>query len=266
MLILKTLFLWKKKHPSEASGASFDCGNNMPQQYLMLPKAVSSLGMSFVLDITDDSMSDAGILPGDSLRFQLALSAVEGDVVLALAGGVEVVRMYYRNHDGGEWLLACKAECPPIPCDPEADVTIIGIAIEHIRSRHIVPPHCCEACLRHFNHSRSEQSSRYGTDVSAVIARVAPTIAKRRQWYAVYRALVDCDILQQERFEAFVSLVQECVPDHPKLPTAEIMRRMSVQTFTRPVAQWDINNAPVNGIRFERYADIAQSVIRGLTR
>ena len=48
------------------------------------------------------------------------------------------------------------------------------------------------------------------------------------------------------------------VPEHKPLPTIVEMQRLAVQSFSKPVAMWRADNAPVKGKRFKDYLHIAQ--------
>ena len=96
-----------------------------------------------------------------------------------------------------------------------------------------------------------------------IICRVAHMVKHKRQWYAVYRALVDQKLLDKDMFATFSDLVAQHLPHHEHIPSAGLMRRMATQSFRKPIALWDAEDAPVSGARFEEYMRIARECFRG---
>jgi hypothetical protein len=93
--------------------------------------------------------------------------------------------------------------------------------------------------------------------VEAMIGGLAKQIKAGRQWYAVFRPLVDVTFLTAKDYDEFVGMVQKVVPDHEHLPKRLELQRMAVGSFTKPVKNWREDNAPVRGTRFYNYKAIA---------
>jgi hypothetical protein len=98
-----------------------------------------------------------------------------------------------------------------------------------------------------------------------VIHEIAGQISVARQWYAVYRPLVDCKVLSEGSYEDFTEWVKRIVPSHPHLPKAVEMQRMYDKSFRSAVVLWDKKNAPVQGKRFDEYRKIAEEVRKRLS-
>ena len=84
----------------------------------------------------------------------------------------------------------------------------------------------------------------------------------KRQWYAVFRALVDKGALGADGYEEFVQILHNVIPEHPYHPTSDELKRMEVQSFRHNVTLWDEANAPVTGARFEAYLRIANATLK----
>jgi hypothetical protein len=93
------------------------------------------------------------------------------------------------------------------------------------------------------------------------ICHVAPMVKQGRQWYAVYRALVDKRAVEDGAYAEFVQRVCVLVPSHSHLPQVSELRRMEVQSFRRCVELWDAEDAPVSGARFDTYLQIARTTM-----
>ena len=97
--------------------------------------------------------------------------------------------------------------------------------------------------------------------VSWCIREIAPEVKVARQWYAVYRAMVDKDVLKVEDFETFCSMVIKEMPEHEHLPTVVEMQRLAILSFRKPIKKWDPSDAPVKGERFKAYKSIGLKMI-----
>jgi hypothetical protein len=78
-----------------------------------------------------------------------------------------------------------------------------------------------------------------------------------RQWYAVYRAMADKNVVKEEDYETFCEMVKTEVPRNEHLPSCDELQRLAMLSFTKPVRNWNSENAPVKGKRFNDYLMIA---------
>ncbi len=72
------------------------------EEYMTMPEQLVAGGADFLLRVKGDSMIDAGILDGDVVVVRKADTAVNGDIVVALAGDDEsldeaTVKRYFRE-------------------------------------------------------------------------------------------------------------------------------------------------------------------------
>jgi repressor LexA len=82
-------------HGRIAAGAPIEAleGQNM----LSVPAALLGAGEHYALEVSGDSMVDAGILDGDYALIRKADVAREGDIIVALVDGSEATLKYFRK-------------------------------------------------------------------------------------------------------------------------------------------------------------------------
>ena len=64
---------------------------------LAVPAALLGSGEHYALEVSGDSMVEAGIFDGDYALIQKASTAREGDIVVALVDGQDATRQYFRR-------------------------------------------------------------------------------------------------------------------------------------------------------------------------
>ena len=94
--------------------------------------------------------------------------------------------------------------------------------------------------------------------VEQVIREMGDVVKQIRQWYAVYRAMVDLNLLSKCDYTQFVEKVSVLLPTHKRLPQTAELRRMAVNSFHKSVEDWKSDDAPVSGYRFDTYLEIAK--------
>lgn len=231
-------------------------GDPRHDEYILLPKNLVGRYPMFFVDVDGDSMSGAGIMPGDRLRVQVCATAEDGDIVIASVDGECTVKAYFRDEDGRRWLVPRNESYRPIELTVDMDVRILGRVVEHIRQAPRIPHAELLRSIRSSGAAVSSALTGQEASASAIIRKMAPMVRYKRQWYAVYRPMVDGGLVAEGMYASFVDLVCRSVPGHPSLPTAELLRRMAVGCFRRPVARWNAGDAPIAGGRFEEYLRI----------
>ncbi|MFC7430189.1 MULTISPECIES: LexA family protein [unclassified Agrococcus] len=81
---------------------------------------------TFVLRVSGDSMTGAGIFDGDEVLVDRGLDAHDGSVVVAVVNG-EFTLKRLRQRDGATSLEAEHPAYPPIVMTPEDDLVIWGV-------------------------------------------------------------------------------------------------------------------------------------------
>ena len=225
--------------------------------FLRLPKDAIERNTVMDIDVMDDSMEDEGIRHGDRLRVQLTHRVRDGDIVWAWMGQKSFIRVYFTDEQGETWLLPRNDAYNAVRITPEKSVQIIGRVIGNIRESMRASYADCQKAVRRCLATQMEAREIRPNQVTEVIRQMAGKISNTRQWYAVFRPMVDKGIFGKNDYDAFVRQVYDAVPVHTHLPTGTELRRMAVDSFAKPVSLWLPHKAPVSGKRFEDYLNLA---------
>ena len=215
----------------------------------------------FKVPAVGDSMRDAGIESGDMLTIEACSYICDDDLVLACLDGEFLVKAFYEDEEGRKWLVPYNEKYDAIELNEQQRVSISGKVIEvskrHPRVRHRDSSRIVQKALL----NRQVPRTMTREELKQLIVTIAPMVKICRQWFAVYRPLVQRHQVEKGDYNAFCMLVREDVPDHGKLPAPIEIQRMDVQSFSKSVCFWDERNAPVKGTRFAYYKEIAERAL-----
>ena len=238
-------------------GMPSDVGDIRHDEYDLMPRDMVALNQTFTFNAYGDSMVGAGIDHGDRLEMLSTPVARHGDIVLASVGDGYTVKSYFVDDLGRAWLVPANSKYKAMLITEERRVRIEGRVVS-VRK---LDPRADNRAMRNAVLASEEYAPTHylskAERTDQAIRSVAPMVTMGRQWYAVYRALLDLRAWTGNAYTEFVQTVCTAVPDHPHLPSATELRRMEVQSFKRCVERWDKNNAPVTGTRFDAYMQIA---------
>jgi hypothetical protein len=244
------------------AGIPTEMGMETPGEVMMLARDMAGIDPVFMITVVGDSMKDAGIDHGDKLHVRTDVTIADGDIVLAWLNGKSTVKTYFSEGDR-KWLLPENDAYDPILLDESMQVRIIGRVEEVIKHSHRIS---YSACVQKVKNAFVEKPRTVTREMAEeVIGEIAGQIGIARQWYAVYRPLVDAKVLPEGSYEDFTEWVKRIVPSHPHLPKAVEMQRMYDKSFRNAVVLWDKRNAPVQGKRFDEYRRIAEEVRKRLS-
>lgn len=249
------------------AGVPSDPGDIVEGEYLMLPRKLVGWRPMFIIDVMGDSMRDAGIMSGDRLQVLVDAVVSDGDVVVAEIDGECTVKTFCTDEYGQKWLVPRNDNYEPILLTEDMNVRIVGKVVEHIKDAPRTP---YSECLKVIQRKRggkgkeAEPLSRH--HIEKAVKTVASHVEHGRQWYAVYRAMLDRGATEKDGYSGFAELVARLVPEHGHLPVAGELRRMAVQSFRKQVALWERKDAPVSGQRFDDYLRIARAMLEALDR
>lgn len=242
-------------------GTPNEAGDIRSDEYALMPRDMAVLNMTYALNAYGDSMVGAGIDHGDRLEVLSTPVARHGDIVVASLEGGKTVKSFYVDEFGRQWLVPANKKYKPILITEERKVRIEGRVVsvrkmdpraENREMRNAVMASEEYAAVKVYTkEQRAERAIRH----------VAPMVKQGRQWYAVYRALVDKRAVEDGAYAEFVQRVAVLVPDHSHLPSVSELRRMEVQSFRRCVELWNAEDAPVSGTRYETYLQIARATM-----
>ena len=225
-----------------------------------IPSNMFGTGM-MMLRVKGESMRDAGFSTGDRVVVDYDESIRDGDIVVASLGNDSTVKSLMTDKEGYKWLVPHNPDFEPIRLTEDMGEVRMGKVVQHITLNPRMPYRevcrivevCCQRRLE-------TQTMPTRQQVSDAIQAVAPLVNEKRKWFAVYRVLVDRDVLHEQAYDTFVQWVKEDVPGHASLPDAKDLPRVAVDSFSKPVRKWDAHNAPVSGKRFRDYCEIARRV------
>jgi len=224
---------------------------------IMLPKDLLSMQPEFTIWAKGDSMKDAGICQGDMVKVVCVDTPQDGDIVLATIDGESTIKTYCEDEEGFPWLVPQNSDYTPIPLKDKVNVRIVGRIKEIIKNAPRISYRDCQRMIRKAKMTMVETHEIPQQRVSWAIREVASMVTIARQWYAVYRAMVDLNVVKDGDYETFCEMVKTEAPQHQRLPNSGELQRLAMLSFTKPVRYWNAENAPVKGKRFNDYLMIA---------
>lgn len=230
------------------------------KETMLLPKELLSMQPEFMVRAKGDSMKGIGIEEGDVLQVVTDVQAMDGDTVLVWLDGDYTIKTYCEDETGHPWLVPQNEAYEPIRLEDYERVTIVGVVKKVTKCAPRASYRTCMRIISRAKEKRPEMKAVSPEQVARAVRGVAPMVQVGRQWYAVYRVMVDCKVMKEEDFGTFCELVKGEVPEHPHLPPRDEMVRMVTQSFKKPVAMWNEANAPVQGKRFKDYVMIAEKM------
>lgn len=243
-----------------------NCGDptavgTVPEEPMMFPSALLAMQPEFVVTVMGDSMKDANIAKGDKVKVTVEQSFHDGDIVLASIDGDYTLKTYCEDDEGTIWLVPQNDSYEAFPLSEKQNVRLIGVVKELIK---MAPRISYKSCMKLVNRVKAELHRQKVTSpeqVNETIRRIEPKVKTVRQWYAVYRAMVDKGVIVENDYASFCIRVADAVPRCARLPYKSELQRMAVDSFKKPVAMWRDGNAPVGGTRFYEYLQIANEML-----
>ena len=232
-------------------GRDSEVGDVMPEGDDWFPSDLIERNQKFRITAIGDSMRDAGISAGDVLTIQKGVTPMDGDILLVNLADRFSVKAYFEDDSGQAWLVPYNDAYQPIKLGENTDYKVWGRVIEVAKQN---PRVRSRDSLRRIRRMKEERIREITSErVESVVFDVSPMIKNGRQWYAVFRKLVELANWGMAEMESFCALVASVVPEHPFLPVPGELQRMATQSFVRASRLWDENDAPVKGKRFRDY-------------
>ena len=239
-------------------GSPTDLTDEDIDDYILLPKSLVGQYPEMYIPVIGDSMVDAGYEEGDMLRVRFGVTVHDGQDVLALIDGACTVKTLFTDEVGLKWLLPQNDKYTAFPLREDMDVRILGVVMAVEKKS---PHHSYSSCMKLIRKAKQRMKAvkRLSDEqVDAIICEMGNEVRHARQWYAVYRPLLDHELAEKDDFDGFCKRVRRLLPEHEHLPTAKELSRMAVQSFAKAVVLWERNDAPVQGVRFDDYLRIAR--------
>ena len=239
------------------AGDPTDMGDSTLGEYLMFPKELLGMQPEFFVPVVGDSMKDAGIMEGDQLRIKAGVQIYDGDTVVVSINGDCTVKAYCVDEQGNQWLVPRNDAYSPIQLTEDMEIRFIGKVIGHLKEG---PRTSYHEMMKAINRSRAKDAAEQKPDagrIDSILVEMSYSVKQKRQWYAVYRPMVDRGVWGEGEYGEFCKRLAALLPNYEHLPVASELRRMCTQSFRKSVALWDPAKAPVSGQRFDDYLHIA---------
>ena len=232
----------------------------------MIPKEFLSMLPGFFVKLQGDSMKDANIDVGDEVQVETNGQIHDGDIVLVAIDDRYTLKSICKDEDGTPWLVPQNEAYDAFPLEEQSNIWVIGKVTQVFKKTPRVSFRSCMRLINKAKQTMQKEQKPSPETVDWVIKEIAYRVKAGRQWYAVYRPLVEKEAVDEGDFVAFCSLVNKAVPQHEHLPTVIELQRMAVQSFRKPVRLWKPKDAPVQGKRFTDYQQIGLETLEMLER
>lgn len=248
--------------------AGVPCGNpsmigDETYETVLISEELVKLGCTFVVRAIGNSMIGANIFEGDQLTVRAGANAKSGDIVVVFIGGEATVKVYFKDEKGVSWLLPQNDMYEPIRIDEDMGASISGVVVGIQREHPRVEYNECLRTLRNATKTNIDKPVTKAMILRALKV-VMPMIQNNRQWFSIYRVLVDRKFIPDDGYVSFVNLIKNLLKDDAPNLSAEDLRKISVMGFAKPFVMWTPENAPVKDKRFTDYLNIAKAFNRAL--
>lgn len=228
--------------------------------WIKVPKNFVGNDVRYFVRAKGDSMEDQGICDGDKLLIRATEVADEEDIVVAMINNECTIKVFYRSDEGEVYLVPRNEKYLPILVRESDNFSIVGVVEEVIKAKPRVSGRICRKIINDAKLKKAQKVLLTDAKVKSAIDKMEQKITNSRQWYSVFRILVDRGYyLSNDSISTFVGDVAKWVPEHPCLPNVYDFTKVAQGCFRKPVAFWNPEDAPVTGKRYIDYLDIATS-------
>ena len=259
---------WNPRLLDTSTGEYWDYDSNMMVcesglEQKQLPKDIDIRESMFIeFEMRDDSMIDAGIMQFDSMKARLNAPVTDGKVVLAYYEGRTYVGVYCKDKDGNAWVLPMNKRYRKIYLKDDKEAKIVGRVQELERREVEVDAHVCNRLIDEAMKELQKPKVIEQIHVSWAIQQIQAAITTNRWWFSVYKAMVQLEVHTKDDYEGFCERIRREVPDHKHLPDPIELSRLDILSFSKPIAKWNIKDAPITQHkRFMEYKEIGLGMI-----
>lgn len=243
-------------------GSPRELGAQDIDDYILFPKKLLGMHPEMFVPCIGDSMINAGYEPTDLLRVRFGVEAQDGDSVLIIIDGDVTVKSLFTDEDGTKWLVPQNEKYNAIRLTDDMNVRILGVVIAVMKERVRASSRQMLQSVRRAKNMQRSASRLSEEKVDEIIIKIGSAVKHARQWYAVFRAMVDYEIMPEDSVQEFCERVKRLLPEHGHLPVYKEVQRMAVQSFAKQVSMWRPDYAPVAGARYMDYLSIALQTSR----
>lgn len=241
------------------AGVPTDNGEYTHGELFGLPESLINCNPTFVIVVKGESMKDANILPGDRVQVTMGVTARDGDIVILAINDEYTLKAYFTDERGNQWAVPYNKAYKPLLLTPDMKLNIVGKVTCVVKDAPRMPYNeMMKRVLEVRDNIAPDCKAITPERVEQVIRYMGVEVKQVRQWYAVFRAMVDLELLADCDYDPFVEKVSALLPTHKRLPVTAELRRMATDSFRKEVDKWKSNDAPVSGYRFDYYLKLAK--------
>lgn len=196
-------------------------GDDSRGEGVMLPESLVGCQPELFVPARGDSMVDAGFDEGDLLRVRLNMLVHDGDIVVAMVDGQTTVKVMFTDERGQRWLVPRNERYDAILLPEDSDVRLLGTVVGIEKRVLRASSADCLKSIRRTVAKHQKPPQLTPAEVDVVIAAMGDEVQNGRQWYAVYRPLVDRGLMDEGCFRGFCERVARVIPGHAHLPVAK---------------------------------------------
>ena len=227
-------------------------------EFVMLPKELVEGGIIYT-KVRGTSMCGAGIENGDLVQILLTNDFEDGDVVVAWLDGEATLKTFFRDEDDELWLVPQNDMYQPIKVSDFSSVRIVGKVIGVKRDVPRVSYRAIQQQMKSVK--KAEKSSEEISDekLRKAVAKIERQMSSSRQWFCIYRVLVDKGYLEDHDFVGLREKMDELFPSHDFSINPKDLARLDVGPFRKRLFFWEEADAPVQGKRYWEYHTLAKA-------
>ena len=238
---------------------------DIPPEMIKVPSNYGGTDV-FVVKATGDSMVGVNIHDGDMLMVKQTNKVHNLDVVVVMLNGESLIKSYYMDDYGRQWLVPANEKYEPILLKENMDLFFCGVVTYNMSPPRDTKSNICKSLERYKEEKQKPKPKRKPTqeEVDEAIRRTAPFVENARCWLAPCRVLMDCGFIAKGRFDIFCNLVNYVLPDLKTKPDKNELNRMAIDCFADPFDTWTDEKAPVHGENYLKYHRAGEAMIKYL--
>ena len=246
--------------PYSENGVPAGMPNNMGDydgDYILLPRELVGYEPLMMVAVRGESMCGAGIENGDIVTLRVGACVEDGDIVMAWLDGEVTLKAFYRDEDGEAWLVPQNEKYKAIKMSEFTEVRILGRVVDVKKPVGRVPFRQIQQQLRAVK-GKDEPKDLTDEVVQRAVKKLLPHMTNSRQWYCVYRVLVDKGYIHDRAFYELRECMDKLFPGNEFTINVKDLSRLAVGSFDKRLFFWEEQTAPVQGKRYGEYLMLAQ--------
>ena len=238
---------------------------DVPPEMIKVPEGYGGTDI-FIVRASGDSMVGVNIHDGDMLMVKKITKVHNLDVVVVMIDGEVLIKSYYLDDYGRHWLVPANDNYKPTLLTENMDLYFCGVVTYNMSPPRDTKSNIFKSLEKYKEEKQKPEPKSKPTqeEVDEAIKRTAPYVEAARNWFAVYRVLVDCKFITKGRYDVFCNLVNYVLPDLKTKPDKGEIGRMETDCFADPFETWTDEKAPVHGENYLKYYRAGEAMIKNL--